>query len=143
MDGLCHDIYKFSNKVHFAMDIFYKLTEIVKKSQVIWQIQILFQQRFGNISSVHFQALVMKKVKNKYYNKQITTRDNGNNQSHEQEESKFNRTINTNSGAHTLTHDKIIKNPFDKNNIATIKRKQNSRKYHTTRVSGIGTLVLM
>ena len=65
----------------------------------------------------------MKKVKNKYYNKQITTRDNGNNQSHEQEESKFNHTINTNSGAHTLTHDKIIKNPFNKNNVATIKRK--------------------
>ena len=26
-----------------------------------------------------------------------------------------------NSGAHTLTHDQIIKSPFNKNNIATIK----------------------
>ena len=47
----------------------------------------------------------------KYYNRQITTRDNGNIrdngnvQSHDQEESKLNSTINANSGAHTLTHD--------------------------------------
>ena len=143
MDGLSQDIYKFSNKVHFAMDIFHKLREIVKKSQVIWQIQILFQQRFGHISSFHFQVLVLKKVKNKSYNKQITTHDNGNNQSHEQEESKLNHTINTNSGAHTLTHDKITKNPSDKNNVATIKRKQNSRRNHITRVGRIGKLVLM
>ena len=45
----------------------------------------------------------------KYYNKQITTRDNGNVQSHDKEESKLNSTITTNSGAHTLTHDQIVK----------------------------------
>ena len=39
-----------------------------------------------------------------------TIRDNGNNvQSHYQEESKFNSTINANSGAHTFMDDKIIK----------------------------------
>ena len=54
-------------------------------------------------------------------NKRITTRDNGNVQSHDQEESKLNSTISENSGAHTLTHDKIIKSPFNKNNVATIK----------------------
>ena len=55
-------------------------------------------------------------------NKRIATRDNV--QSHDQEESKLNSTINANSGAHTLfTHDKIIKSPFDKNNVATIKNK--------------------
>ena len=32
-------------------------------------------------------------------------------------------TINANSGANTLTHDKIIKSPFNKNNAATIKSK--------------------
>ena len=48
---------------------------------------------------------MMKKLSYKYYNKQITIRDNGNVQSHDQEESKLNSTINTNSGAHTLTHD--------------------------------------
>ena len=44
-----------------------------------------------------------------YYIKQITARDNSNVQSHDQEESKLNSTINVNSGAHTLTHDQIIK----------------------------------
>ena len=51
----------------------------------------------------------MKKLSYKDYNKQITTCDNGNAQSHDKEESKFNTTINANSGAHTLTHDQIIK----------------------------------
>ena len=48
----------------------------------------------------------------------------------DQEESKLNSTINsnwtvplTNSDAYTLTHDKIIKSPFNKNNVATIKNK--------------------
>ena len=35
----------------------------------------------------------------------MTTRDNGNVQSHDQEQSKLNSTISTNSGAHALTHD--------------------------------------
>ena len=43
-----------------------------------------------------------------HYNKQITTHDNDNIQFHDREESKFSSTINTNKGAHTLTHDKII-----------------------------------
>ena len=54
---------------------------------------------------MHFQALMMKKLSYKDYNKQFTTRDIGNVQSHDQEESKLNSTINANSGAHTLTHD--------------------------------------
>ena len=58
-----------------------------------------------------------------YYIKQITARDNSNVQSHDQEESKLNRTINANSGTQTLTNDKIIKSLFNKNNIATIKNK--------------------
>ena len=58
----------------------------------------------------------------------MATLDNGNVQSHDQEESKLNNTINVNSGAHTLTHDKIIKSSFNMNNVATIKNKQNSSK---------------
>ena len=46
-----------------------------------------------------------KKLSYKYYNKRITTRDNGKVQSHDKEESKLNSTITANSGAHTLTHD--------------------------------------
>ena len=61
------------------------------------------------VSSVHFQALMMKKLSYKDYNKRITTRDNSNVQSHDQEESNLNSTINANSGAHTLTHEQIIK----------------------------------
>ena len=35
--------------------------------------------------------------------------NNGNVQSHDKEESKSNTAISVNSGAHTLTHDQIIK----------------------------------
>ena len=58
-----------------------------------------------------------------YYNKRVTTRNNSNVQSHDQEESRLNSTINANSGAHTLTHNKIIKNSFNKNSFTTIKNK--------------------
>ena len=65
---------------------------------------------------------MMKKLSKKDYNKRITTRDNGNVKSHHQEESKLNSTFKANSGAHTLTHDQVIKkSPFNKNNVATIK----------------------
>ena len=61
------------------------------------------------IYSVHFKLNDEKKLGYKYYNKRITTRDNDNVQSHDKEESKLNSTITANSGAHTLTHDQIIK----------------------------------
>ena len=51
---------------------------------------------------------MMKKLSYKYYNKRITTRDNDNIQSHDQDESKLNSTINANSGAHTLAHYLVI-----------------------------------
>ena len=64
----------------------------------------------------------MKKIKLQVSNEQITTRDSGNVQSLEQEESKLNITITVNSGAHTLTHDQIIiKSPYNKNNVEIIK----------------------
>ena len=53
----------------------------------------------------------------------MTTRDNDNVQSHDKDESKLNSTINVNSNTYTLTHDKIIKSVFNKNNIVTIKSK--------------------
>ena len=58
-----------------------------------------------------------------YYNKRVTTRNNSNVQSHDQKESRLNSIINANSGAHTLTHNKIIKNSFNKNSFTTIKNK--------------------
>ena len=71
----------------------------------------------------------MKKLSCRYYNNRIKTFGNGNFQSHDQEESKLNSTINANSGAHLLTfiyfcNVQTIKIPFDKNNAATIKRKK-------------------
>ena len=63
----------------------------------------MFQWRFERVSSVHFQALMMKKLSYKYCNKRTTTRDNHNVQSHDQEEINLNSTINANSGPHTLT----------------------------------------
>ena len=60
---------------------------------------------------------IMKKLSYKYYKKQIATPDNGSFQFHDQEESKLNSTISANSGANTLTHEKVhSKN----NNVATI-----------------------
>ena len=56
-----------------------------------------------------FSSLMMKKLSYKYYNKRITIRDDGNVQSHDQEESKLNSNINTNTSARALIHDKIIK----------------------------------
>ena len=64
-----------------------------------------------------------KKLCCKFYNKRTTTRVNGNVLSHDQEESKLNSTINANSGAHKLTDHYIIKRPFNKNNLGTIKNK--------------------
>ena len=64
---------------------------------------------------------MMEKLSCKYYDQRITSRDNDNAHSHDQEVSKLNSTIKTNSGADTLTHKKIIKSLFNKNNRATIK----------------------
>ena len=56
-----------------------------------------------------FSSFNDEKLSYKQCNKRIRTRDNGNVQSHDQEESKLNSTINGNSGTHTLTYDQIIK----------------------------------
>ena len=48
---------------------------------------------------------MVKKLSQKHYNKQITTCDNGNVHSHDNEEHKLNSTINANSGAHILTNE--------------------------------------
>ena len=42
-----------------------------------------------------FSSLMMKKLSYKYYNKRITTRDNGKVQSHDKKESKLNSTRGT------------------------------------------------
>ena len=65
-----------------------------KELQLIRQIHILLQRRFGRVSLVHFQALMMKNYKD--YNKQIATPDNGNVQSHNKEKSKSNSTVSAN-----------------------------------------------
>ena len=68
--------------------------------------------------------LMMKKLRYKNYNKRLITRDNSNVQSHDQEESKLNSTINAICGAHTLTsHLTQQKNSFSKSNVATMKSK--------------------
>ena len=50
-----------------------------------------------------FSSFNDEKLCYKYYNKRITTRENGNVQSHDQGESKLNSTINADSGANALT----------------------------------------
>ena len=52
---------------------------------------------------------MMKKLRYNYYSNQLTAHDNGNVQSHDEEESKLSSTNSANSSAHTLTHDKIKK----------------------------------
>ena len=51
-----------------------------------------------------FSSFKGAKIKLQVLNKWTATRDNGNVQSHDQEESKLNSTVNANSGAHTLTY---------------------------------------
>ena len=67
----------------------------------------------SDVSDVFLQSIFKlndeKKLSYKYYNKGITTPDNGNVQSDDKEESKLNSSITTSSGAHTLTNDQIIK----------------------------------
>ena len=64
---------------------------------------------FSDVSDVLLQSIFKlnddEKLSYKYYNKRITTRDNGKVQSHDKEESKLNSTITANSGAHTLTNE--------------------------------------
>ena len=52
-----------------------------------------------------FSSFNDKKLRYKYYNKRIATRDNGNVQFHDQDEIKLNSTTNANNSAHKLTHD--------------------------------------
>ena len=63
---------------------------------------------FSDVSDVLLQSIFTlnddEKLSYKYYNKRITTRDNGKVQSLDKEESKLNSTITANSGAHSLTH---------------------------------------
>ena len=75
---------------------------MVKNSQLIWQTHIIFQRSFGCVTSVQFQASMMKKLRYKYYNKRITTRDNGNVQSYDWGESKLNNIIIANTSAPQL-----------------------------------------
>ena len=93
-----------------------------KKSQLFWQIYNFF----SNVRTCFFSLLSSfndEKNRYKYYNKWITIRDNGNVQSHDQEETKLSNTCKTNSCFHAVTDDKIMKTPFDKNDVATIKAK--------------------
>lgn len=99
-----------------------KENESVKKSTYLanpYFISTMFQKCFF----IHFQDLMMKRLRHNYYNKQTTIGDNSNVQSHDQEENKLNNAIIAKNGAHTLTDDKIIKIPFNKNNVVTIKNK--------------------
>ena len=75
----------------------------------------IFQQGFGHVSSVHFQALMRKNQQT------ITPRDNSNVQSRDQKERKLNSTNNVNSHIQIVTHGKMTESPFNKNNAATIK----------------------
>ena len=68
---------------------------------------------------------------------------NDNAQSHEQEESKLNSTSITNSSIHILIGGKVIKSPLSKNNVVTIKNKQNSNKDVITRANQIVTLLMI
>ena len=63
----------------------------------------------------------MKKLRCKYYNKQIATCRKV--QSRDQKESKLNSAIIVKSGDHAPGDDKIIKTAFSKNNVVTIKSK--------------------
>ena len=53
----------------------------------------------------------------------------------------LNCTIIVNCGAHTVTYDKITKNSFNKNNVATIRNKCNFNKVLNARPCKKGLIV--
>ena len=61
----------------------------------------------SDVSNVFLQPIFKlndESIKLQVYNKRITTRDNRNVQSHDEEDSKLNSTITANSGAYAFTH---------------------------------------
>ena len=56
---------------------------------------------------------------------------------------KTNWTINANSGTHVLTYDKIVKDPFNKSNVTTIKSKQNSKSEIIITTFPVGKVVVI
>ena len=70
---------------------------------------------------------MIKRSRYKYYNKQITTYDSNNVQSHDQEESELNSTINVNISAHSLSHNEVI-SQFNKNEVTTVKANKSVTK---------------
>ena len=96
----------------------YSLTNPYLSSATFWT---YFFSPFSSSSDERFKGQTLQEV------------NNGNVQTYDQEESKLNSTINTKSGAQTLTNDKIIKNPSNKNDAAAIKSNLNSNKTLITR----------
>ena len=78
----------------------------------------MFKNYFGNRLSQKIQ-----KCMKWHFNRSTTMVSESNDvQSHDQEDSKLNSSIIANSGVHTLVDDKVIKSPFSKNNVGTIKK---------------------
>ena len=78
-----------------------------------------------------------------YYNKWITTPGNGIVQLLDSWGGKLKSTVIADSGVHTRTDDKIIKSPFNMNDVATINNKQISNKDLITRACRIDTMMSM
>ena len=83
-------------------------------------IQATFQTCFF-IPFSYFNDEKIKLKDYKDYNKQIATCDNSSVQSHDQEESKLNSSINRNWCSYTYTQLNNNKISFNKNNVVTIK----------------------
>ena len=64
-------------------------------------------------------------------------------ESHDKEQTKLNSAINENTGVHTLTDERIIKNPLKQYNVEIVKNKQNSNKDLFTTACRKGTKVSM
>ena len=76
---------------------------------------MLLQSKFND------ESFNDEKIKLQVLQEANQNRHNGEAHSHDQERSKLNSSIDVNSGAHKLSHDKIIEGPFNKNNVTTIK----------------------
>ena len=76
-----------------------------------------FRKSFFNL----FGSFNDEKISYKYHNKQLTIHSKSNVQSYDQKESKLSSTIIVKNGVRTPKDVKIIKNNFNKNNVASIK----------------------
>ena len=105
-------IYKNNENQNERKDHIITYCKKIKKITTYLANQYFISTTFRTCFFSQFSNFNDEKIKVQVLQLWIATRGNCNVQSHDQEKSKLIGNIKANSGAHTLTHDKIIKSKF-------------------------------